>query len=248
MTLPVVDFMVIGAQKSGTTALAHFLGQHPQISMAEPKEPHLFDTGLLDGLWSVAEVNDRYTPFFPAAQPGQLRGEATPIYLYWERIHPLLQRYNPALKLIVLLRDPAERAISHYVMERDRGEESLPLPLALLSEPWRLWRHREDFSPGSRLRVYSYRDRGRYRRQMASLYRCFPRHQVLCLSTDRLWRQHDATLEEVFRFLEVDPAVHVAQEKVFASGVEPGSARWVRKILKWVLAGERRWLARQFEA
>lgn len=244
MTGPMVNFMIVGAQKAGTTALAHFLAQHPQLCMAEPKEPHLFDGPLLHGDWTVAEVDRCYAPFFSHARPGQLRGEATPIYLYWPQIHPLLLRYNPTLKLIVLLRDPVERAISHYVMERDRGKEELPLPLALLLEPWRLWWHRGDRSLGSRLRVQSYLDRGRYRRQLRALERYFSREQVLCLPAERLRAEHDAALSEVFRFLGVEPDVSIPAEVVFAGGEVPRHATWVRRILRLLFLGERRWLER----
>ncbi len=76
---PLVDFMIVGAQKSGTTALARFLSLHPEIGMADPKEPHLFDAPDYSGEWSPKEIDDRYQPFFNHCSSATLRGEATPI-------------------------------------------------------------------------------------------------------------------------------------------------------------------------
>ena len=100
---------------------------------------------------------------------GTLRG-ATPIYLFLPAVAGELKRYNPGLKLIVLLRDPVERAISHFYMEKNRDKEHLPLWLALLAEPFRL-RRREDASHvDSHLRRHAYRRRGLYSLQLRNLY------------------------------------------------------------------------------
>ena len=118
-----IDFVIIGAQKSGTTALAHFLDQHSGIAISQPKETHVFDTQDFDS----GTINTRYAPFFEEAIHGQLKGEATPIYLFLPDVLKALSAYNQNLKIIVLLRDPVDRAISHYEMARARGEEDLPL-------------------------------------------------------------------------------------------------------------------------
>ena len=212
-----VDFMIIGVQKGGTTALASFLNAHPQLVMAEGKEVHLFDSPDYSPAWSAADIDERYARHFPDSSgegAGQLCGEATPIYLYWPEIIPELYRYNPRLRLVVILRDPAERACSQYAMEYHRGNESRSLAVALLLEYFRLKR-----SPGrggtSARRIHSYLSRGKYARQLEVVRRYFPDEQILVLDNSELLGQHRLALQRVFAFLGVDDSVAVPAERVF---------------------------------
>ena len=213
---PLLDFMIVGVQKGGTTALAHFLGQHPQIGMSTPKEVHLFDAPEYSPGWTPAQIDIRYGRFFEGRAGAEIRGEATPIYLFLPEIAGELKRYNPALKLIVLLRDPVERAISHYYMEKNRAKEHLPLWLALLSEPLRLRRREDTGHIDSHLRRHSYRRRGLYSGQLRNLYRFFDPQQVLIIRTEDLRRHHHDVLRRVFAFLGVASGVRIPPEIVFA--------------------------------
>lgn len=207
---PLVDFMIIGAQKGGTNALYRFLRQHPGIGMSSRKEVHLFDAPEYSNDWTPERIDERYRPFFEPLDAERVRGEGTPIYLFFPEIARELGRYHPELKLIVLLRDPVERAISHYYMERSRGGERWPLWLALLCEPFRLRRCRDPRARGSAMRVASYRSRGLYSRQLRNLYRHFDPERVLILRTSELMERHDAVLRRVFAFLGVSEEVRIA--------------------------------------
>lgn len=233
MTLT-VQFMIIGAQKAGTTALSQFLGRHPQLAMAEGKEAHVFDAGKEVLHWPPEMLSAHYAPFFKTANTGALWGEATPIYLYWPPIIPALNRYNPHLKIIVLLRDPVERAVSHYQMELSRGNESLPMWLAFWLEPLRLAWARGRLTKAHR--CYSYVARGLYASQLAHLRAYFPDGQILVIENNDLRFRHQETLSKVCAFLGVHP-VEIAAEPVFEGGYsrqENWSVRWlVRPFLKW---------------
>jgi len=209
-----LDFMIIGAQKSGTSALSHFLSQHPDICMAAGKEVHLFDAQDYSNDWTADDINQRYAPYFEQAKQTALWGEATPIYLYWSEIIPALKRYNPKLKLIVILRDPAERAISHYEMEKSRANETLPLWLALLREPRRLLL--EGPTLGSAHRCHSYVERGLYAGQLAYVRQYFNDEQILVLESDTLKYQHSASMEKVCQFLAIDSAHSIQSERIFS--------------------------------
>ena len=117
MRLPKVNFMIVGVQKSGTTALSEFCSEHPEICMAKPKEPHLFDAEEFD----EAGLDDNYSKFFDHFKGEAILGEATPIYMFLPEIAKRLHTYNPDLKLLVILRDPVDRAISQYSMSQSRG-------------------------------------------------------------------------------------------------------------------------------
>lgn len=235
-----LDFMIIGVQKGGTTALSHFLAQHNQICMADGKEVHLFDAPEFDADWSVDEINQRYGPHFQAATDGQVLGEATPIYFYWPEIIPALQRYNPALKLILILRDPIERAISHYTMELRRGNERRPFWQALWMEAIRLWRDTSR-APNSARRCHSYRTRGHYARQLEHLRRHFSDQQILVIENTELIEQHSQTLMRVCTFLGVSDQNLPEPERVFAGNYDKHGDKVCRWLLKcWLRFANRR--------
>lgn len=228
---PLVDFMIIGAQKCGTSALHRFLDQHPEIDMASQKEVHLFDSPEYSNAWSPAQIDERYAPHFRGRPEAALRGEATPVYLYLPDIAPELKRYNPRLKLIVLLRDPAERAISHYYMEKGRGQEHRPLWLALLAEPLRLARDRNPKAPNSATRWHSYRHRGLYSRQLRNLYRSFDKSSVLVIRNGDLRQRHDAVLRRTLAFLGARQDLRIPAAAVL-EGDYPGKAH---RLARWLL-------------
>lgn len=197
-----LDFMIVGVQKGGTTALSYFLAQHPQLTIADGKEVHLFDAPEYSSQWSSEQINLRYAAHFTHATADTLWGEGTPIYCYWPEIAAELQRYNPDLKLIIILRDPVERAISQYAMEKARGDETLPLWLAFLVEPYRLWRD-SSRRPGSARRCHSYCSRGHYDVQLKNLRSYFSDAQILILENSELINQHQSSLQKVCAFLGV---------------------------------------------
>ena len=239
-----INFVIAGAQKSGTTALAHFLDQHSEIAMSQPKETHIFDTQSLE----PETIDFRYAPFFEQATQTQLRGEATPIYLFLPDVLKALSEYNQSLKIIVLLRDPIDRAISHYEMARDRGEELLPLWRALLAESGRLKGDKTPLAEGSVTRNQSYRSRGYYSRQLACLYRYFNREQVLILPTSQLMSQHQKTVASVFTFLGVDPSCEVRPEIIFSNSSPKKKYHISRFILKLCYLVEYNRMRRYIEA
>lgn len=232
---PRLDFMIVGAQKCGTTALSHFLSRHPGIGMADPKEPHLFDAPDYSGDWSPEEIDERYRPSFEHCPGAAVRGEATPTYMFLPEVARELERYNPELKLIVLLRDPVERAISQYCMERDRGDEHLPLWLALSSEPFRLRRCRDARQPDSAMRRHSYRRRGLYSLQLRNLYRFFRKDRVLVIRTRDLLQHHDAVLRQVFAFLGVSGDVRIAPGMIYPPVPRKDGGAGVHRTVSWLL-------------
>ena len=232
---PRLGFMIVGAQKCGTTALARFLSRHPEIGMADPKETHLFDAPDYSGDWRPEEIDERYRPSFEHCPGATIRGEATPIYMFLPEVARDLHRYNPDLKLIVLLRDPVERAISHYYMERARGDERLPLWLALLSEPFRLRRCRDARQADSAMRRHSYRRRGLYSLQLRNLYRHFDRGRVLVIRTQDLLQRHDAVLRQVFSFLGVSEDVRIAPGTIYPDTPRKGGGAGAHRVASWLL-------------
>jgi hypothetical protein len=242
MSAPRIRFLVGGVQKAGTSALAHYLGQHPALRLPRDKEAHVFDAPDYDEQASAEAVDERFRPLFDAFDDARLHGDATPISLLHPRFVARIARYNPDMRWIVLLRDPAERALSHYHMERDRGYERRPLWAAMLLERWRLRGHADDFAPDSPLRHHSYRLRGDYARQLDVLHASFSRDQVLLLDSRVLDRDPDGVLRRVCAFLGVDPlACAVQPQRVFVGAYAPTPPGAMRmRLLRWWIRRERR--------
>ena len=119
---PRVTFLVAGAQKGGTTALFDYLADYPDIALSDVKEVHHFDDEAVD--WAAPD-HAAYHAHFPPPD-GRPCGEATPIYIYWPNSLERIHAYNPAMKLIITLRDPVERAWSGWRMETRNGVETQP--------------------------------------------------------------------------------------------------------------------------
>lgn len=238
-TEPLVGFLIGGVQKAGTSALAQYLRRHPRIRLPRDKEAHVFDAP--HGDWSVAAVDARYAPCFEGDAAGALHGDATPFYLFHPACIERIAAYNPAMRWIVLLREPAERALSQYRMERARGHERLPLWLALLLEPLRIRGEREPLARGSRLRRHSYRARGDYARQLDALYAHFPRAQVLVLRSERLRSEPAACVAQACRFLGIEPPQgdDACYPPVFVGDYPPPGPVSLR-LLRWWTRRERR--------
>ncbi len=223
-----ISFIVAGVQKAGTTALYDYLAEDPNIGLSKVKEAHFFDDESVD--WAAPD----YAPYHAQFVDGPLiRGEATPIYLYWPRSLERIAAYNPQIKIIVMLRDPVERAWSHWKMEYARGAETEPFAWCirqgrrrlLYAEPWGV--HRE----------FSYVERGFYGEQIERLLSLFPREQVLIAQADDLRRDPNATLAAINAFLgapapaAVTPRdVHVGREMDYRSELTSEDAAYLRTL------------------
>lgn len=201
-------FIIIGAQRAGTTSLYNYLCAHPAILPARRKELHFFNRGFAQGMqWYRAQ--------FPAWIDHRehwgkrtLTGESTPAYLF----HPLaadrMRQTLPDVKLIALLRNPIDRAFSHYHHGLRVGYETLPFEDAIAREPARIEREREKMlaDPGyysEGYRNYSYLARGMYADQLERWFELFPRERFLILKSEAFYADPAAILNKTFAFLGV---------------------------------------------
>ncbi|MDX1293081.1 MAG: sulfotransferase domain-containing protein [Hyphomonas sp.] len=197
-----IDFIIAGVQKAGTTSLDAFLRQHPDICMAKKKEPHFFDKRPPTGIrWLDYWLYHRQFDW-KAWRDGCLLGEATPIISWWNGALERVWAYNAGIKIIVLLRDPVERAWSHYRMDCRLGRETLPYPMAIRQE-----RERARRALPAQDRERSYLARSYYAPQIRELRRLFPEDQLLFLRTEDLAADPQRDLATVCRFLDLPPRV-----------------------------------------
>jgi hypothetical protein len=203
-----VNFVIGGTQKGGTSALDSFLRKHPEICMPETrKELHYFDREK--NIARRPDYKKYHANFLPG--PGhRVIGEATPIYMYWNAAPSRIHAYNSEMKWILTLRNPVERAFSAWNMERNRGADTLSFPEAIEKEEQRC---REALP--LQHRVFSYVDRGRYAHQVKRLFDTFPRDNCLILLTEELRNDHAKTMRKIFQFLGVDPGFIPPEATVF---------------------------------
>ena len=153
--LSTVQFLIAGTQKGGTTALADYLRQHQALFIPAVKELHFFDDESLDWKSPQEDLYRSYHDAFRGAPAGSTWGDATPIYSYWWPAMARIWAYNPAMRLILCLRNPVERAYSHWAMETGRNWDALPFAEAIQTESERCSR-----ALPQQHRVFSYVSRG----------------------------------------------------------------------------------------
>jgi len=198
MSMP--NFFIVGFAKAGTTSLYAYLRQHPQVYMPALKEPHYFSlVGPRFGRQHAVEVvsdSASYLALFEAASDFPAVGEASTSYLGLEDTAERIYDQIPHARIIILLRDPVERAYSHYLMDVREGTQNLSFHDAVVRERedpglgWGLWhRYTEPLYP----KVKRYLD-------------VFGPEQVLILLTEDLKRDPRGTTGAVVGFLGLDPS------------------------------------------
>ncbi|MFI5493752.1 sulfotransferase family protein [Actinoplanes sp. NPDC051859] len=234
--MPLPDFLIAGVPKAGTTALHAALVRHPELYLSAVKEPKFF---LTDGrppttggpgdvqtyqehVWRRAE----YEALFDPAPPAALLGEATPFYLYDNATHDRIRALLPDVRLVVLLRDPVDRAHSNWTHLWNAGlEPEADFLTACRAEEQRKAAGWADF--------WHYLGLGLYGRQIQHLFKVFPREQVLLLRYRELKDAPAATLDRVCEFLGVSTGVlqAIPKENVNRHVVEDNAVNGVLRGL-----------------
>lgn len=205
-------FLIVGAQRAGTTYLYDMLVGQPGVAPALTKEVHFFDVRYERGLrW--------YRTFFPPrlGRRPPLTGEASPYYMFHPHVPGRVAESLPQIKLIALLRNPVDRAYSQYQHERRRGFETLSFEQAIEREPERLAGEEERMLRDERYQSYShqhhsYLARGVYAPQIERWLGAFPSEQLLIIAAERLYSHPGATLQQTLEFLEL-PAARSRSER-----------------------------------
>src|ERR1700716_3249222 len=196
-----LDFIIAGAQKSGTTALHYFLSKHPEIALPDKQELHFFD----DEERFAGEANyNALHGSFHLKRRWSIAGECTPIYVYWKPAIERIWKYNPEIKLLVLLRNPIERAFAHWNMQRFKGREPLDFLEAVKEEKIRI-----AGAPPIEARRFAYVDRGLYAQQLERFFQFFPREQVKVMKFEDFQTHQRETLDLIFSFLGLKPLAAV---------------------------------------
>lgn len=220
------SYAVVGTMKGGTTALDHFLSQHPSICTAVQKETHFFCRDMF--FEPDPPAYEWYSMSFSVSFAGQeVVGEASPDYMYNPKVPPRIRSYNPGMKLVFLLRDPVARAYSDYCMRVSRQLEHRSFH-AVVDEELDLLARGEDVAPQEDEVVPRYLGAGFYTRFVRRFLELFPPDQLLLLRSEELLEEHERTLARVHAFLGVGSEV-IPPARVLLKGsgppIEPAEKR-----------------------
>lgn len=219
------NFFIVGAAKSGTTSLAYYLGQHPDIYMSPLKEPFYFIPNA--GYSNYSE----YMALFKKSGTAVAVGEASTGYLYCRRCPVLIHEFNPTAKIIIILRNPVNMAYSYWRYMRRAGNENKSFQEAISMQEREKRRSSSMFKKtcshwwGS----FLYIDRAMYYEQVQRYMDTFPKNQVKILIFEEFIREPIAACKDIFRFLEVKESF-IPLLKVKNIGGEP-RFEFIKKIL-----------------
>lgn len=205
MTLP--NFLIVGAAKAGTTSLYNYLDQHPQVYMSPRKEPRYFAPEYYTTFYHHAIGNlyrenglsrQEYEALFDGVTDEIAIGEASTEYLFFEKSAERIKQTIPDAKILIVLRNPIERAFSAYCFHVRDGRETLSFEEALAQEPIRAEQH---WQVG-----WLYKRGGFYYDQVNRYYKLFENHKIKIILWKDLNDDPQAVCAEIFDFLGVDPS------------------------------------------
>ncbi len=203
------DFLIIGTQRGGTTSLYNYLQTHPCIEPSSTKEIHFFDRRFNRGLaWYRGHFPSRVEKYY-AQRLGRrafVTGEASPSYLFHPHVPRRVAEALPQARLIILLRNPVDRAYSQYYHAIEHGFETLPFEEAIKDEVERTAAEREKILRDEHYESYVYRhrsylSRGIYVEQLQTWMGLFPREQFLILRSEDFYASPAASIKQVLAFL-----------------------------------------------
>ncbi len=216
MCLP--NFIILGAQKAGTSSLYHYLIQHPEISSAVKKEIHFFDFKYNKGLnWYKSNFDNTK----------KITGEATPNYFFYPNACERIYEHLPGIKLIVLLRNPVERAISHYYHNIKVKREPLDIRHAFNFEKTRLNIDYQKLKADKNYIAYhymyfSYKAKGIYYKQLQKYFKYFNKNQFFIIQSERFFNNPELILLNLWKYLGVN-------ENFIPNDLEPVNKSKIKK-------------------
>ncbi|MCW8840753.1 MAG: sulfotransferase domain-containing protein [Gammaproteobacteria bacterium] len=230
---PLPDFIIIGAQKAGTTSLFKYLSMHHALQPSiTTKELHFFDSNYDKGeKW--------YRSNFPVVEENTLCYEASPSYLLHPCVPERAAAMLPEAKLIVLLRNPVYRAYSSYQHQVRAGRETLSFEEALAQEELRVAEEKERLlhDPAfiaKKFRHFSYAERGMYVQQIKRWLNYFSREQMLILESEQFWQSPETTFSRIFEFLGVESISLPVKKKYntgnYSKGMDPQTHEQLVKL------------------
>lgn len=193
-----VDFFIVGAPKAGTTSLYHYLSEHPQVEMSSQKEPDYFsdkainEQGMYYGKNRVDKL-DKYESLF-VQKESVVYGEGSVSYLFYDNVAEDIKKYNPNAKIIIMLRNPIERAFSHYLMDYRLG---------LISDSFENIITKKSKHKNAHLFYQQYIEVSKYAKQIQRYLDFFEKENILFIDYEDFKKNVSKTVDKVYDFLNI---------------------------------------------
>jgi len=226
-----VNFLICGTQKGGTSALWNYLIKHPKLYLPKKKELRYFNNDKID--WKTTNHEVYHKHFTENNFKEKLCGEATPIYMYWNESAKRIFEYNKNIKIIISLRNPITRSYSHWKFSKKRNIEKRTFYDAISSEVEYI---KSDLS--SQNKYFSYVDRGFYTQQLNRLNQFFPKDQIIIIRHEDLLFKHQETLTKIFNFIGVESEYNILCEHINVSNDQSCMSKEEKKLLKNIFYDE----------
>ena len=197
-----VDFFIVGAPKAGTTSLYHYFNEHPEIEMSTKKEPDYFSDeainqqGMYYGEHRI-DTLEKYEALFPDDATDKKLGEASVSYLFYPNVAGDIYKYNPDAKIIIMLRNPVDRAFSHYLMDYRLG---------LVSDSFEDIVTKQSSSGKATLCCQQYIEISAYAQQIKRYFEVFDTANILVIDYAEFKKNAQGIVKKGYDFLEVDNA------------------------------------------
>lgn len=215
---PKVDFFIVGAAKAGTTSLYSYLNQHPEIEMSAIKEPDYFSNEFIEkqSLYykkeSIKSLNKYHSLY--SGTKDLVRGEASVSYLFYEKVPKKIFKYNSRSKVIIMLRNPSDRAYSHYLMDKRLG---------FVRESFENIVHKKSIHKNSALFYQQYIELGQYAHQIKNYFDVFSKKNILIINYDDFIDNSSEVLYKVYVFLNVKNRSFSNTNKIYNKYTKPSN-------------------------
>lgn len=194
----IVDFIIVGGQRCGTTSLSLNISKHPDIYINNNKNPEIGEIHYFDLNWKKGiEWYKKQLKF--EKNKNKIIGEKTPNLSYLENTHPYMQNVNPFLKIIFILRNPIERAYSQWKLNKKNNNEKLSFSKAVSFELKNLKNQNKTFHTINK----HYIGRGFYYKQLKNLLKWFPKDNILILISEKTKLNMKEEYNKVYNFLNI---------------------------------------------
>lgn len=194
------NFFIVGAPKAGTTSLYNYLSNHPQIYMSPLKETNYFSGDFIkqQNLYYKVEIipnEHEYLSLFKGVSTEKIIGEASPSYLFYPNVAERIKNFNVSAKILIMLRNPVQRAYSHYLMDKRLG---------YVNESFEEISCKNTDDELENLYFQQYVELGKYASQVKRYLEVFNEKQVLVLLFENLVNNRQKTMDVICKFLNID--------------------------------------------
>jgi len=203
------DYVICGAQKSGTSTLHEYLSQHPEICTSNTKEVRFFDFDCI-----YKKGTGWYEKYFEKCDRNKVVGEASPSYMNIPQAPRRMNETIPHSKLIFILRNPVDRAYSNYWHSVRKGRENLSFEKAIKREEKRVKKSSYNSKESSyNIRHFSYLERGKYAKHIKRFFQFYSEEQIKILIFENFKEEPIKHIQDVYRFLGVDDSFTPQKQK-----------------------------------